>query len=127
MPDARRRSVNPAPKAQASLWASAAQALAGHQTAPGVAAARNLLADYRLKVLHGATAIADAILSQLAGDWAEAETMLSQATRELEQAGENGYRATVLAMLALTLCAQERYSEAETLTRRNSSVRRQSE
>ena len=113
----------PIQHAQASLWASAAQALAGDETArSGVAAARNLLAEYRLIVLHGATAIADAILSQLVGDWAEAETILSQASRELEQAGENGYRSTVLGMLALTLCAQERYSEAETLATESAAI-----
>ena len=87
-----------------------------------MAAARNLLAEYRLQVLHGVTAIADAILSHLAGDWAEAETILSQASRELEQAGENGYRSTVLALLAMTLCAQERYSEAETLATESAAI-----
>jgi hypothetical protein len=113
----------PIQHAQASLWASAAQALAGDQSArSGVAAARNLLAEYRLKVLHGATAIAHAILSQFAGDWGEAEAILSHASRELEQAGDNGYRSTVLAMLAVTLCAQERYSEAETLTTESAAI-----
>ena len=113
----------PIQHAQASLWASAAQALAGDQSArSGVAAARHLLAEYRLQVLHGGTAIADAILSYLADDWAEAETILSEASRELEQAGENGYRSTVLALLAVTLCAQERYGEAETLTTESAAI-----
>ena len=123
MPGARRRRHNPAPKSTGVALGERGPS-ARRRTERAIRRGGRPQSARRVppEGTPRRTAIAEAILSYLAGDWAEAETILSEALRELEQAGENGYRSTVLAMLAMTLCAQERYSEAETLTTESAAI-----
>jgi class 3 adenylate cyclase/tetratricopeptide (TPR) repeat protein len=74
---------------------------------------RILLEELGQHVIVGSTSIPVARMERFTDQLAEAEEELRQGYRLLDQMGERGYLSTVSALLALVLCAQHRYEEAE--------------
>jgi ATP/maltotriose-dependent transcriptional regulator MalT len=117
------QATTPLQRAHARFWTGALEWLAGdergHET---FAAGRASYADLGLKVLHGGTGIPAGLLALMHDARAEAVDVLEEAAAELEEAGETGYRSTVLALLGAALAAQGRLDEAERARRESAEM-----
>jgi class 3 adenylate cyclase/tetratricopeptide (TPR) repeat protein len=111
-------------RADVLLWSSAIAALAGdcEGGSAGVVSARAIYADLGLKTHYGATAHAHGLVELLCGRPAEAERVLREGSRALEEAGEKGVRSTELLALAESLHEQGRHDEAEQIGREASAL-----
>ena len=115
--------MTPIQRAHALHWAGAVRSLAGDEHAhEEIARARAVYADLGMKVIHGGSSITQGTVDLVRGAPAAAEAVLREGDAELEQAGEGGFRSTVLALLAFALCDQGRFDEARTVTEASAAI-----
>lgn len=105
----------PLQRAHAQFWLAAVRGLCGDlaEARAGMADAQRIYQELGLEIMRGGTAIACGMLELYFDDPVAAENVLRDGAALLEVAGEQGYRATVHALLAEALYAQGRYDEAE--------------
>jgi class 3 adenylate cyclase/tetratricopeptide (TPR) repeat protein len=78
-----------------------------------LAASNQLLGELGNRVMHGANAHGSSMIALFAGDTRAAVEDLRRSVRELEELGEQGFRSTSLAYLAVSLQAAGEPDEAE--------------
>ncbi|MGB2875625.1 MAG: adenylate/guanylate cyclase domain-containing protein [Gaiellaceae bacterium] len=106
--------ATPIQRTDARFWLGAATALGGDaEGLDDMHTARRMYFELGMKAPYGGTAIPTAHLEALLGKLESAERTLREANETLAEAGEKGYRSTVLIQLADVLCDLGRFDESE--------------
>jgi tetratricopeptide (TPR) repeat protein len=110
--------ATPTQRANAAMWLGVAYGHEGRydEARPLLRESRALYAELN-PVVYGGSSLAHAALERMAGNLPAAEEVLRDGVRVLEEAGERGYRSSVLAELAYVVGRQSRAEEAWALVR----------